>query len=65
MKKTVRLGILEGLVSRVPDFLEPMSEEELRLWEGDPLETQAGDKDSNARTGRAAILDDPTGSGSA
>lgn len=65
MQKAVRIGILEGLVSRVPDFLEPMSEEELRLWEGDPPKFQAGDKDKNARTDRAAILENPTGSGSA
>ncbi|MFC3167187.1 hypothetical protein [Paracoccus fontiphilus] len=65
MKKAVRIGILEELVNRLPDFLEPMSEEELRLWEGDLLEFQAGDKDKNSRTDRAAILDDSTGSGSA
>ena len=29
-----RLGLLEGKVGTVPDFLEPMSEEELRMWEG-------------------------------
>lgn len=29
-----RLGGLEHLAGTVPDFLEPMSEEELRLWEG-------------------------------
>jgi prevent-host-death family protein len=29
-----RLGLLEGKVGSVPDFFEPMSEEDLRLWEG-------------------------------
>ena len=29
-----RLGLLEGMVDPPPDFLEPMSEEELRMWEG-------------------------------
>ena len=29
-----RLGLLEGKVGTAPDFLEPMSEEELRMWEG-------------------------------
>lgn len=32
-RPTVRIGIGDGLVSRVPDFLEPMSEDELRDWE--------------------------------
>jgi prevent-host-death family protein len=27
-------GILKGKLGEVPDFLEPMSEEELALWEG-------------------------------
>lgn len=29
-----RFGGLEHLVGTEPDFLEPMGEEELRLWEG-------------------------------
>ena len=32
-RPTVRIGIGDGLVSRVPDFLAPMSEDELRDWE--------------------------------
>jgi prevent-host-death family protein len=34
-KKTFKLGILQDqLKGPIPDFLEPMSEEDLRLWEG-------------------------------
>jgi prevent-host-death family protein len=34
-KKQFKLGILKDqLKGPAPDFLEPMSEEELRLWEG-------------------------------
>jgi prevent-host-death family protein len=29
-----KFGILKGKLGEVPDFLEPMSEEELALWEG-------------------------------
>ena len=29
-----KLGLLAGKVGDPPDFLEPMSEEDLRLWEG-------------------------------
>ena len=29
-----RLGVLKSKVGAPPDFLEPMSEEELRAWEG-------------------------------
>ena len=29
-----KFGLLAGKVSSVPDFLEPMSEEELAAWEG-------------------------------
>ena len=29
-----KMGMLEGIVGEVPDFFEPMSEEELALWEG-------------------------------
>ena len=29
-----RLGVLSSLAGTVPDFLEPMSPEELDLWEG-------------------------------
>lgn len=32
--KGIVLGILEGKLGGIPDFLEPMSEEELALWEG-------------------------------
>ena len=30
----IKLGLLKGKVGTPPDFLEPMDEEELRLWEG-------------------------------
>lgn len=34
-KKPFKFGLLKGKIGgEVPDFLEPMSEEELRLWEG-------------------------------
>ena len=33
-KSHFKIGILEGKLGEVPDFLEPMSEEELALWEG-------------------------------
>lgn len=35
-KPKFKFGILEGQLGEgdIPDFLEPMSEEELRLWEG-------------------------------
>lgn len=33
--KPFKLGMLEGQLGEIPDFLEPMSEEELALWEGD------------------------------
>ena len=29
-----RFGLLEEKVGTVPDFFEPMSEEDLKLWEG-------------------------------
>lgn len=29
-----KLGLLEGKLGDVPDFLEPMSEEDLAAWEG-------------------------------
>lgn len=32
-RPAVRIGIGDGLVSRVPDFLTPMSEDELKDWE--------------------------------
>jgi len=35
-KGKFKLGILAGQVNTCPDFLEPMSEEELQLWEGGP-----------------------------
>jgi prevent-host-death family protein len=34
-RKKFKLGILQDqLKGPIPDFLEPMSEEDLRLWEG-------------------------------
>ena len=39
-KKKFVFGVLKGTVTTVPDFFEPMSEEDLKLWEGggdDPL----------------------------
>jgi len=33
-KKRFRFGGLEHLAGTAPDFLEPMSEEDLLLWEG-------------------------------
>lgn len=27
-----RIGIADGVVSRVPDFLEPMADDEIALW---------------------------------
>ncbi len=33
-KRKFRFGSLEHLKGTVPDFLEPMPEDELRLWEG-------------------------------
>ncbi len=32
-RPTVCLGIGDGLVGRVPDFIAPMSEDELKDWE--------------------------------
>ncbi len=32
--KLFRFGGLEGQLGEIPDFLEPMDEEDLRLWEG-------------------------------
>lgn len=29
-----KFGLLEGQLGTIPDFFEPMSEEDLRLWEG-------------------------------
>lgn len=34
-KKPFRIGFLEGQFTIPPDFFEPMSEEELALWEGE------------------------------
>lgn len=40
-KSGFKMGMLEGLGGNIPDFLEPMSDEDLQLWEGngddDPL----------------------------
>jgi prevent-host-death family protein len=33
-RKPFRFGGLEGQLGEIPDFLEPMDEEDLRLWEG-------------------------------
>jgi antitoxin (DNA-binding transcriptional repressor) of toxin-antitoxin stability system len=35
-KKPFKFGLLKGKVHNVPDFFEPMSEEDLALWEGGP-----------------------------
>lgn len=35
-KSGFRIGMLEGQLGEVPDFFEPMSEEDLVLWEGGP-----------------------------
>ena len=42
-----KLGGLEGLLGEVPDFFEPMSEDEVRLWEGrgDETDTPRDDRD--------------------
>ncbi|MCZ0962387.1 hypothetical protein [Paracoccus benzoatiresistens] len=64
MKKKVRFGSLAGLVSRVPDFLEPMSEEELRLWEGDPLDRLTAKEDKAAEFPHPAQRDGSTNTGS-
>jgi antitoxin (DNA-binding transcriptional repressor) of toxin-antitoxin stability system len=37
-KKSRGYGAWKGLVDPVPDFLEPMSEEELSLWEDGPID---------------------------
>lgn len=34
-KQGFKIGILEGKLGTIPDFLEPMSDEDLKLWEGD------------------------------
>jgi prevent-host-death family protein len=34
-------GAWKGLVDPIPDFLEPMSEEELSLWEDGPIDPTA------------------------
>ena len=60
MKKKVRLGNLAGLVSHVPAFLEPMSKEELRLWEGDTLNRLTIEEDKPAPMPRPAHRDDCT-----
>ncbi len=36
--KTRGYGAWKGLIDPVPDFLEPMSEEELSLWEDGPID---------------------------
>ena len=41
--KGIVFGILEGQLGEGPDWFEPMSEEELALWEG------AGDDDESYR----------------
>lgn len=32
-KPAIRIGLGDGLISHAPDFLAPMSEEELKDWE--------------------------------
>jgi antitoxin (DNA-binding transcriptional repressor) of toxin-antitoxin stability system len=34
-KKKFKFDVLKGIVNTVPDFFEPMSEEDLLLWEGE------------------------------
>jgi prevent-host-death family protein len=38
VRKSRGFGAWKGLVKDLPDFLEPMSEEELSLWEGGPID---------------------------
>lgn len=33
-KPKFEFGLLEGEITHIPDFTEPMDEEDLRLWEG-------------------------------
>jgi antitoxin (DNA-binding transcriptional repressor) of toxin-antitoxin stability system len=33
-RKPFKFGLLEGKVGTVPDFFEPLSEEDLEAWEG-------------------------------
>jgi antitoxin (DNA-binding transcriptional repressor) of toxin-antitoxin stability system len=35
-RNNFRFGVLKGQITEVPDFFEPMSEEDLALWEGGP-----------------------------
>lgn len=64
MTRKVRLGILEGLVRQVPDFLEPMSEDELREWEGDPLNQPTVEEGKPACMPHPLHRDDSTDTGS-
>ena len=34
VKKPFKFGILKGKLGEIPDFLEPLDEEELRAWDG-------------------------------
>jgi len=34
--KPFKFGLLEGKVGTVPDFFEPMGEDDLTAWEGGP-----------------------------
>jgi prevent-host-death family protein len=38
VRKSRGSGAWKGLVKDLPDFLEPMSEEELSLWEDGPID---------------------------
>jgi prevent-host-death family protein len=38
VRKSRGFGAWKGLVKDLPDFLETMSEEELSLWEGGPID---------------------------
>jgi prevent-host-death family protein len=38
VRKSRGFGAWKGLVKDLPDFLEPMSEEELSLWEDGPID---------------------------
>lgn len=41
VQKSRGFGAWKGLVTDLPDFLEPMSEDELSLWEGGPIDPPA------------------------
>ncbi|GHG25318.1 hypothetical protein GCM10017322_24430 [Paracoccus aerius] len=59
MKKPVRIGSLKGLASYVPDLLEPMTEEELKEWGGDPIDPLTQNADKIAPTRSPSREDEP------